>query len=118
MELTERHLKAWAKFAADIEAFAAETGQEYATLYEDAYTTREVKGFNMTQAGELTWWEYETYRISNQQRQEREQMVNEEDAREWLAFWRANLRRAKRYWAMDTERLDAIQDGQINDEED
>jgi hypothetical protein len=46
-----------------------------------------------------------------------EQMYDEGDAREWLSFWRANLRRAKRYWSMDSERLDAIQDGLIEDEE-
>ena len=38
-----------------------------------------------------------------------------EDAKEWLSFWRANLRRAKRYWATDAETLDKIQDGEIED---
>ena len=47
-----------------------------------------------------------------------EKMYDEDDAREWLSFWRANLRRAKRYWSMDSERLDAIQDGEIEDDED
>jgi hypothetical protein len=37
---------------------------------------------------------------------------------EWVSFWRACLRRAKRYWAMDTDKLDAIQDGEQEDEED
>jgi hypothetical protein len=44
-------------------------------------------------------------------------MYDEDDAREWLSFWRANLRRAKRYWEMDTDKLDAIHDGLIEDED-
>ena len=43
--------------------------------------------------------------------------MDDDDAKEWLSFWRANLRRAKRYWAMDTEALDKIQDGEIEDTE-
>ena len=37
------------------------------------------------------------------------------DIKDTLKFWRANLRRAKRYWAMDAEILDKIQDGQVED---
>lgn len=36
---------------------------------------------------------------------------------EWIKFWRACLRRAKRYFAMDTDKLDKIQDGEIEDDE-
>ena len=42
----------------------------------------------------------------------------DDDAKDWLSFWKANLRRAKRYWAMEVEKLDAIQDGIIEDIED
>ncbi len=38
-----------------------------------------------------------------------------------VKFWRKCLRRAQRYWSMDSEELDKIQDGEIedtNDEED
>ena len=68
----------------------------------------------MTQDGILTWWECETF-PREKVRQEQEQMMDEDDAREWLKFWRANLRRAKRYWEMDTETLDKIQDGELED---
>ena len=37
---------------------------------------------------------------------------------EWIKFWRACLRRAKRYWEMDTDTLDAIQSGEKEDNED
>lgn len=115
--ISERHIKAWQKFNDELEAFKADTGVEgYVTLYEDAYTTREVKDFKITKTGILTWWEAETYKET--ERQEREQVVDEDDAREWLKFWRAAFRRAKRYWAMDAETLDKIQDGKIEDMED
>jgi hypothetical protein len=116
MKLSARQMKAWQKFSEDLQTFKAETGEEFVILYEDAYTTREVKDFNMTEDGILTWGENETF--SGKVTQEREQMINEEDAREWLSFWRANLRRAKRYWSMDSETLDKLQDGEIEDEED
>lgn len=108
--ISARHIKAWEKFNKDLNAFRAETEEDFAILREDAFTTREVKDFKMTNTGILTWIE--------EGKEEREQMMDEDDAREWLSFWRANLRRAKRYWAMDSEMLDNIQDGLINDEED
>lgn len=114
--ISERHIKAWQRFNDELEAFKADTGMEgYVTLYEDAYTTREVKDFKMTKTGILTWWEAETYKET--ERQEREQMMDEDDAREWLKHWRAAFRRAKRYWVMDTETLDKIQDGELEDTE-
>ena len=39
----------------------------------------------------------------------------DDEARDYLTFWRGNLRRAKKYWEMDIETLDAIQDGAKED---
>lgn len=116
--ISTRHLKAWQRFNDDLRAFALETeGSEDAevTLYEDAYTTRNVRGFGMSADGLLVWWERDSWK--DEAYREAERMLNEDDAREWLSFWRANLRRARRYWAMDADRLDAIQEGTIEDEE-
>ena len=44
-------------------------------------------------------------------------MLDDDEAKEYLSFWRANLRRAKRYWSMDTGTLDKIQEGEIEDKE-
>ena len=115
MKLSARQLKAWEKFSEDLNSFRAETGEDFAILYEDAFTTREVKDFKMTETGVLTWRECETFK--EYERQEREQMINEEDAREWLKFWRAALRKARKYWSMDSEVLDKIQDGEIEEED-
>lgn len=113
-KISQRHIKAWQKFNSDLDAFILESeGNSItaeATLYEDAYTSRSVRDFVMTPSGQLSWIEEGKLNV--------EKMYDEDDAREWLSFWRANLRRAKRYWSMDSERLDAIQDGEIEDEED
>ena len=111
--ISTRHIKAWQRFNDDLNAFILESEDNSvtaeATLYEDAYTTRSVRDFTMTPSGQLSWIEDGGLNV--------EKMFDEDDAKEWLSFWRANLRRAKRYWLMDSDRLDAIQDGVIKDEE-
>lgn len=109
-KISKRHIKAWERFNDDLEAFAKEsdvTAADEITLYEDANTTRNVRYFKMTEDGILTWTEDEQF---NQ-----ETMFDEDDAREWLKFWKANLRRARRYWMMDAVELDRLQDGEIED---
>lgn len=112
--ISARHIKAWQKFNDELRAFIAETENDSvlaeATLYEDQYTTRSVRDFIMTPSGNLTWVEEGVM--------QKEKMLDEDDAKEWLKFWRANFRRAKRYWAMDAETLDAMADGIIEDKED
>lgn len=114
--LSQRTLNSWEKFNAELDAFRKETEEDFATLYEDAYTTRHVKDFRITKRGILTWWEKETW--TSKECKERETILDDDDAKDWLSFWKANLRRAKRYWAMEVEKLDAIQDGTIEDIED
>lgn len=112
-EISKRHLKAWERFNDDLQAFALESEgskDSVVTLYEDAFTTRNVRCFEMTMSGGLTWEE--------DGKTEHEFVYDEDDAREWLAFWKANLRRAKKYWSMDAVELDRIQDGLIEDMED
>lgn len=102
---SQRMVKAFERFNADLDKFIAETGD--GTLYEDAFTTRNVKSFRLSLGGTLRWVE--------DGKEEEETMFDDDEAREYLAFWRANLRRAKRYWSMDSEKLDKIQDGEIED---
>lgn len=114
-----RHIKNWEMFNIDLNNFREETGDDFAILYEDANNTREVKDFSMSEELVLTWTEYEmNFWGQSKVVQVEEDMRDLDDAREWLKFWKANLRRAKRYWSMDSEKLDAIQDGEIEDEED
>lgn len=112
--ISDKMVKAFERFNADLKAFGEETGETYVTLYEDAFTTRVVREFRIYKNGSLTWWEVENgFAVQN-----KEQVYDDDDAKDWLSFWRANLRRAKRYWSMNTETLDKIQDGEIEDKED
>jgi hypothetical protein len=110
------------KFKADLDAVAIETGEQFPTLYEDAFTTFEVRNLAFSFNGDLVWEDedgkpcWESYITEDEEGEERWDAMYEWD--EGLKYWRAGLRRAKRYWSMDTEKLDAIQDGQIEDEED
>lgn len=106
-----RIIKAWQKFNASLDEFRKETGDDLAILYEDAYTSRNVKDFQLSSTGVLTWVE--------DGRKEREQMFDDDEANDYLKFWKSCLRRAKRYWSMDVEKLDAIQDpeNETNDSE-
>ena len=112
--ISDKMVKAFERFNADLKAFREETGETFVTLYEDANTTRRVANFRLYKNGNLKWIEIETGQLS---REEVEVMMDDDDAKEWVSFWRANLRRAKRYWAMDAETLDKIQDGEIEDTE-
>ena len=107
--VSDKMVKAFDRFNADLETFRKQTEGEESTLYEDAYTTRKVKDFRLCKNGKLTWVE--------DGHQESEQMFDDDEAKEYLSFWRANLRRAKRYWEMDTETLDKIQEGEMEDTE-
>ena len=110
--ISDRMVKAFERFNADLKAFGEETGETFVTLYEDAFTTRRVANFRLYKNGKLKWIEIETGQLS---REEVEFMMDDDDAKEWLSFWRANLRRAKRYWATDAETLDKIQEVEIED---
>ena len=110
--ISDRMVKAFERFNADLKAFGEETGETFVTLYEDAFTTRRVANFRLYKNGNLKWIEIETGQMS---REEVETLFDDDDAKEWLSFWRATLRRAKRYWATDAEILDKIQEGEIED---
>ena len=108
-KVSDKMVKAFERFNADLKAFGEETGETFVTLYEDAFTTRRVANFRLQKNGKLTWVEDGV--------KESEQMFDDDEAKEYLSFWRANLRRAKRYWSMNTETLDKIQEGEIEDKE-
>ena len=112
--ISDRMVKAFERFNADLKAFGEETGETFVALYEDAFTTRRVANFRLYKNGNLKWIEIETGQLSQENV---EVMFDDDDAKDWLSFWRANLRRAKRYWSMNTETLDKIQDGEIEDKE-
>lgn len=120
--IKKSHLKMVEKFNAELEAFRQETesGNAPATLYEDAFTSFTLNNIKV-ENGRLLF-EYDGKQESETivRYDEDEKMYYEEDLdgiAEWIKFWRACLRRAKRYFAMDTDKLDKIQDGEIEDDE-
>ena len=119
MKTTDRLIKAFEKFNEDLKTFGEQTGEVFVTLYEDANTTRKVANFKLYKNGKLTWVEMEDVYADRQMicepMKEEYYHTDDDDIRDTLNFWRANLRRAKRYWAMDAETLDKIQDGQVED---
>ena len=122
MKTTDRLIKAFEKFNEDLKNFGEQTGEVFVTLYEDANTTRRVANFKLYKNGKLKWVEiedvYQDRQIISRAMQEEYVHTDDDDIKDSLDFWRANLRRAKRYWAMDDETLDAIQEGEMEDIED
>ena len=114
---SQKMVNAFQKFNADLDKFLKDS--DNSPLYEDAFTSRQVRNFHLSLAGTLTWEEEDrTARYSvlpTGYKTERETMFDDDEAREFLKFWRACLRRAKRYWSMDTETLDAIQESEKED---
>lgn len=121
--IKKSHIKALDKFSAELEAWRKETGEGAATLYEDAFTSFTLSDILLSNDGQMFY----TY----DGKQEFEVMVRYDEESgdyyedegidgimEYIRFWRACLRRAKRYWSMDTDKLDAIQSGEQEDEED
>ena len=119
--IPKKAIKAIEKFQDDLAAFALETGEEFPILYEDANTMIQVKNLLFTYEGTLHWTDeddhecWEAYITEDEDGEERWDACCEWDS--GLRYWRGCLRRAKRYWSMDTEKLDAIQDGLIEDDE-
>ena len=113
--IPKKAIRAIEKFKEDLDAFAAETGEQFPTLYEDANTTFEVRNLAFSFNGDLVWEDeegrqyWEAYITEDEDGEERWDAMYEWES--GLKYWRAGLRRAKRYWSMDTEKLDAIQDG-------
>jgi len=120
--IKKSHIRAVEKFAEELRQFAAETGEEEPTLYEDQYTSFTLSNPRVEDG-------YLVYNYDG--RLERENMVREQDGEIWeeeyfdsimayVRFWKSCLRRARRYWEMDIDRLDALQDpesGVVDDDD-
>ena len=119
--IKKSHLRMVERFNDDLEAFREYTGDAAAVLYEDAYTSFTLA--NVRVENGCLQYEYdgklEQEAIVLQDEDTKEYYEEEYDGiSEWIKFWRACLRRAKRYWEMDTDTLDAIQSGEKEDNED
>ena len=105
------------KFNDELEAFRKET-EEVATLYEDAFTSFTLSTLRIDNGCLL--YDYDG-------QEERDEIVlYDESSNDFferdmdgiadiVGFFRKCLRRARKYWNMGGDRLDAIQDGMVND---
>ena len=119
--IKKSHLKAVEKFNQELDAWKRETEEEAARLYEDPFTGFTLANIRLNSQGEML------YDYDGKEDKAVVVELDEEDGcyyeceydgiMSYLKFWRSCLRRAKRYWAMDPDRLDKIQDGEEEDEE-
>lgn len=113
--ITERAKKAIAKFAEDYKNAVAEVygGDIESALAEDCttYYTLEVQVLK-------TKIKYTTTYTGICGSSYTESESDDDEARELLKKWRADMRRARRYWATDSETLDKMADGIIEEKED
>lgn len=113
--ITDRTKKAIAKFVEDYKRTVAEVygGEADNALAEDCttYYTLDVQVLK-------TKIKYTTTYLDITGTSYTESETDEDEAKELLKKWRADMRRARRYWATDTETLDRMADGEIEDPED
>ncbi len=118
--IKKSHLKAVKEFNAQLEAFARETGESPVTLYEDALTS-----FTLSDVHVEDGWLKFTYdgnpdaecMVEMDALDGKYYEIELDGIMDHVKFWRACLRRASRYWSMDSEKLDKIQDGETEDDE-
>lgn len=118
--IKKSHIRTVEKFNEELKAFGIETEQAAPTLYEDAFTSFTLSNIRVQNGCLLYEYDSKTESEKIVKYDEDEKTYYEEDLdgiTEWVKFWRKCLKRAKRYWSMDTEKLDKIQDGEIEDDE-
>lgn len=114
-QIDNRLANAVRKFAADYEktiaeVYGGEEQKDYA-LAEDVdtyYRLDDIKVMKTVIKWTTTYSGYfgDTYQESES---------DENEIREWLKKWRADMRRARRYWGMSCEAIDAISNGDKED---
>lgn len=123
--IKKSHIKAVEKFNAELQAFAKETGENPVTLYENANTSFTLADIHV----ENGWLKFDydgqpdSVLVVEKDDFDGKYYESELDGiMDYVHFWRKCLNRAKKFWAMDPDHLDAIQNGEAefhdNEEED
>lgn len=119
--IKKSHLRAVDKFNEELKAWAKETDEKEAILYEDANTSFTLSDVRVYKGGLYYCYDgkVEMEGVVYYDEEEKTYFETEgmDSIMDYLKFWRACLRRAKRYWSMDPDVLDAIQDGEREDTE-
>ena len=119
--IKKSHIRAVEKFNEELKAWAKETGEDEATLYEDANTSFTLSDIHLME-GCLCYTydgkdDHDTLVQKDPDTGEYYEIEGPDSLMGIIKFWGKCLKRAKRYWAMDPDHLDKIQDGDIEDTE-
>lgn len=113
--ISKRHQNMVAKFNQDLEAFAKETDEAEATLYEDAYTDFTLSNVRLEDGNICYCYDGKEYSdpivLFDEEDGEYYEDEGIDGIVETIKYWRSCLRRAKRYWGMSGDTLEMIQDG-------
>lgn len=116
--IKKSHITALEKFKAELEKYK-ETCDPDGLLYEDANTSFTLSDIHLME-GCLCYTydgkdDHDTLVQKDPDTGEYYEIDGPDSLMGIIKFWRKCLKRAKRYWAMDPDRLDKIQDGVIED---
>lgn len=113
--IKKSHIKALEKFNAELLEFEKETGEKPVTLYEDANISFTLADIHL----ENGWLKFDydgqpdSVRVVTKDPLDRKYYEEELDGiMDYVTFWRKCLKRAKKFWSMDPDKLDAIQNGE------
>lgn len=118
--IKKSHIRALENFKAELKKYKEQQDPE-GTLYEDPYTSFTLDNISLVDG-------YLCYDYDGKPERDMIVCTDEETGEiyedelidgimDTVKFWRKCLKRAKRYWAMDSDKLDSIADGEIEDEE-
>ena len=115
--IKKSHIKAVEKLNEDLKAFSKETGEWPVTLYEDPNTSFTLADIVISDDGQMFYLydgrtEFEVIVRQDEETGEYYEDEGMDSIMEYVKFWRKCLNRAKKFWAMDSDKLDAIQNGE------
>ena len=119
--IKKSHIKAVKKFNEELKAWAKETGEDEPTLYEDAFTNFTLSHVHVME-GCLCYTydgkdDHDTIVMKDPDSGEYYEDECIDGIMNTIKFWRKCLKRAQRYWSMDPDELDRIQDGEAEETE-
>ena len=121
--IKKSHIKAVEKFNEELKAWAKETGENPVTLYEDAVISFTLANIRVKD-GCLCYDydgkdDYDVIVVRDEETGDYYEDEAIDGIMDTVKFWRKCLNRAKKFWAMDPDHLDAIQNGEaeFNEEE-
>ena len=117
--IKKSHITALENFKAELEAYK-ETCDPDGTLYEDALTSFTLDNIHVENGWLKFDYDGEPDSVKVVVKDDFDGKYYEESLdgiMDYVKFWRKCLRRAQRYWSMDPEELDAIQNGDAEDNE-